>query len=110
MIGSFVHSISPETLEFIPDGMLLFDPTGIIIGFVKQRPANEDWSLKKHVLNSLVVRDWIKNDDERLVRFVRLRRGEFIVPGFVDTHTRSSALASSQHRTYGVHFWELTMG
>ncbi|KAG0144000.1 hypothetical protein CROQUDRAFT_47962 [Cronartium quercuum f. sp. fusiforme G11] len=89
VIGSFVHSITSETLEFIEDGMLVFDPAGRIIGLEKQRKSDEDWSRKSGVLKSLVERQWAVNGDERLVRFVRLRTGEFLIPGFVDTHTHA---------------------
>lgn len=91
VLGSFVHSISSTVLELIEEGMLLFDTSGTIIGISKQRLATEQWETRDGVRDAVLQRGWLDRetlDDLTSLRLVRLRKGEFILPGLIDTHTR----------------------
>ncbi|MBW0547111.1 hypothetical protein O181_086826 [Austropuccinia psidii MF-1] len=85
IIGSFIHSISKDKIEFIKDnGLMIIGPNKKIICF---QSASTPWtqSLLKEKLKSSF------NDlpPHSSLRFIKLKRGEFILPGFIDTHTHA---------------------
>ncbi|KAI7949471.1 hypothetical protein MJO28_008292 [Puccinia striiformis f. sp. tritici] len=92
ILGSFIHSISIDRLEFIsPNGLMIIDSSGTIVCL---ESAPEPWTNKtlKEKLKSCstdhIFQDPLVNLQES-VRLIALRRGEFFIPGFVDTHTHA---------------------
>ncbi|EGG05188.1 uncharacterized protein MELLADRAFT_88292 [Melampsora larici-populina 98AG31] len=89
LIGSFIHSISPEDLEIIKTGLIVFHSNGKIIGIEKENLTNQECNRKSDLIQRLLKKKWIQKEDVDRLRFIRLRNGEFLLPGFIDTHTHA---------------------
>ncbi|GAA5855409.1 hypothetical protein JCM8547_007815 [Rhodosporidiobolus lusitaniae] len=74
--GTAVHSRSLTDIEYLQDALLGVDESGVIAFVEKEVPAEE-------VDGQLQQRGW------EGVEVVRLRKGEFLIPGFIDTHTHA---------------------
>lgn len=73
--GAVVHSLSPSELEYLPEALLVVSPHGAIDFFEKNIKADD------------VPRFLQENDLQ--VNVISLDRGEYLMPGFVDAHTRA---------------------
>ncbi|GAA6031719.1 hypothetical protein JCM8097_001951 [Rhodosporidiobolus ruineniae] len=76
--GTLVHSRSLTDIEYLQDALLGVDEAGGIAFVEKAVPVDE-------VDERLSRLGWGDTD----VEMVRLRKGEFLIPGFVDTHTHA---------------------
>ncbi|KAJ9130366.1 Metallo-dependent hydrolase [Pleurostoma richardsiae] len=74
--GTFIHSITPQDVEIIIDGLLVVSAAGKIVQ-IERDVSLED--VPKHV-TSLGISDVLVNV---------LQRGEFLIPGFIDTHNHA---------------------
>lgn len=70
--------------------MIGFNSHGKIIGIEKESSIKQEWKRKSGVIHTLLKKNWITAQDglDRL-KFIRLRKGEFLIPGFIDTHTHA---------------------
>ncbi len=78
--GTFIHSVSPEQVEIILNGLLVVSHEGKIIFLRANVPAPD----VKKLLGFL---PGLPNVSDLPIRF--LTRGEFLVPGFIDTHNHA---------------------
>ncbi|KKY28063.1 putative guanine deaminase [Phaeomoniella chlamydospora] len=78
--GTFIHSITPQRVEIILNGLLVVSATGKII-FLQHNvnPGN--------IRRYLSFIPGLPNASSLPVRI--LRRGEFLIPGFIDTHNHA---------------------
>ncbi|KAK3372918.1 hypothetical protein B0T24DRAFT_621710 [Lasiosphaeria ovina] len=77
-VGPVIHSLSASELEILPSALLVVGPKGGIAHFVKDCP----WSEVSTILASLHL-------PAHLVEILPLKPGEFLIPGFVDTHNHA---------------------
>jgi guanine deaminase len=76
--GSIIHSISQSEAEFIERGLLVVGSDGRIALLKKEVPADQ------------IVKTLSDSGLESLTQQVRfLKRGELLIPGFVDTHNHA---------------------
>jgi guanine deaminase len=75
--GTFIHSKSAQELEVISNGLLLISFSGEII------------SLDKDVVEDNIPQILSDHGGSSPLPVKRLKRGEFIIPGFVDTHNHA---------------------
>ncbi|KAH9814391.1 hypothetical protein DFH28DRAFT_894635, partial [Melampsora americana] len=85
IIGSFIHSISPDELQLIQNGLIIFNSNGKIIGIETENSSNRKTDLIKRLIKS----NHIQPHQSDHLRWIRLRNGEFLIPGFIDTHTHA---------------------
>ena len=79
--GTFIHSINPQEVDFVLNGLIVVSPVGKIILLRR----NVGRANVEHHLKTLPE---ISSDVESLpIRF--LKHGEFLVPGFIDTHNHA---------------------
>ena len=76
--GSVVHSVSVEKVEFLEDALLVVDEDGKIIELKSNLPKSEI----PRVLSDLGYSTEASN-----IHY--LARGEFLIPGFIDTHNHA---------------------
>ncbi|KAI0400913.1 guanine deaminase [Xylaria palmicola] len=76
--GTLIHSLSPDRLEVIENGLIIVSPQGIISSLEKSVS-------KESVQQHLSTRGFSEAQYE--AHF--LERGQFLVPGFVDTHNHA---------------------
>ncbi|KAK1761506.1 putative guanine deaminase [Echria macrotheca] len=76
--GPIIHSLSPSKLEVIPLALIVVDGDGRIVSFTK----NVDATGIPGILATL-------GTSEQNVRIQHLETGEFLIPGFVDTHNHA---------------------
>ncbi|GAA6002101.1 hypothetical protein JCM10207_003074 [Rhodosporidiobolus poonsookiae] len=76
--GTVIHSRSLTETEYLQDALLAVDAAGTIAFVEREVPAEE-------VDRRLSELGWVGVD----VEVVRLKRGEFLIPGFIDTHTHA---------------------
>ncbi|BGP46792.1 hypothetical protein JCM10450v2_002640 [Rhodotorula kratochvilovae] len=74
--GTLVHALSLTETEYLQDALLGVDEAGVIAFVDKDVPADQ-------VDTRLRERAWADND----AQVVRLKQGEFLMPGLIDTHT-----------------------
>ncbi|KAK4701263.1 guanine deaminase, partial [Phenoliferia sp. Uapishka_3] len=74
--GSLIHSLTLTNLEVLPSALLGINQAGIIAFLDKSiSPDQVEATIKSHGWEG--------------AELVRLKRGEFLCPGFVDTHTHA---------------------
>ncbi|KAF0546615.1 guanine deaminase [Gigaspora margarita] len=76
--GTLIHSLSLTELEFIHNALLGVNNQGKIV------------FLERNVSNEQTLRDIIKKWETTEDKVVRLTNRQFLLPGFVDTHTHAS--------------------
>jgi len=76
--GAIIHSISDHEAELIQEGLLVICPEGRIITLEKDVPVDQVASC----LSSLKI-----DIASHQIRY--LKKGEFIIPGFIDTHNHA---------------------
>ncbi|BGP14651.1 hypothetical protein JCM10213_001639 [Rhodosporidiobolus nylandii] len=76
--GTCIHSRSLTETECLQDALLGVDQAGTIAFVEKEVPAGE-------VEQRLEQLGWAGAD----VQLVRLKKGDFLIPGFIDTHTHA---------------------
>ncbi|KAI0190365.1 hypothetical protein EV127DRAFT_89719 [Xylaria flabelliformis] len=76
--GPLIHSLGPDQLEVIDNGLIIVNPDGVISYLVNSVPRE---SVGQH-LTSLGL-----SEPQYDVHF--LERGQFLIPGFVDTHNHA---------------------
>ncbi|KAF2967043.1 hypothetical protein GQX73_g6559 [Xylaria multiplex] len=76
--GTFIHSLSLDQLEIIEDGLIVITPDGVISNLVK--------SISKELVRQHLATLGL-SEPQYEVRF--LDRGQFLIPGFVDTHNHA---------------------
>jgi guanine deaminase len=76
--GTLIHSLSLDRLEIIENALVTINPDGIIFDLVK---AISEESVQQHLATSGL--------SEHQYEIHYLARGQFIVPGFVDTHNHA---------------------
>ncbi|KAM0754831.1 Metallo-dependent hydrolase [Meredithblackwellia eburnea MCA 4105] len=76
--GAIIHSLTLTELEVLPSALLGVDDKGIIAFLDKDVPADKVQQ---------VITDSHKGWEN--VQLVTLKRGEFLCPGFIDTHTHA---------------------
>ncbi|EGG12528.1 uncharacterized protein MELLADRAFT_88882 [Melampsora larici-populina 98AG31] len=59
LIRSFIHLFSPEELQLIKTGLIVFNSNGKIFGIEKETLTNQEWNLKSDVIR-LLKRNWIQ--------------------------------------------------
>ncbi|KAG7285600.1 hypothetical protein NEMBOFW57_010229 [Staphylotrichum longicolle] len=77
-LGPMIHSLSASELEILPFALLAIDNTGTIVTIVK----NPEPGKTNETLTDL-------NISPDLVTIQHLARGQFLIPGFVDTHNHA---------------------
>ena len=78
--GTFIHSVTPQDVEIIQDGLLVVSPAGHIV--LLQRNV-----LPHSISKYLALVPGLENVSSLPIKF--LKRGEFLVPGFIDTHNHA---------------------
>ncbi|KAI0018041.1 hypothetical protein F4780DRAFT_795388 [Xylariomycetidae sp. FL0641] len=78
--GTIIHSLGLDRLEIIEDGLITIDADGVIL----QLEKSIAWDQVSQHVSSLSTTTTTTTTTIRRVR--RLPRGQFLVPGFVDTH------------------------
>jgi len=79
--GTFIHSVNSQDVDIISNGLLVVSPAGEII-LLRRNVGRAD------IAGSLKTLQEISPDVESSpIRF--LKRGEFLVPGFIDTHNHA---------------------
>ncbi|KIW11622.1 guanine deaminase [Exophiala spinifera] len=78
--GTFIHSISPKEVDIILNGLLVVSQQGKIVFLRRNVPAPDVKKLLRFLPG-------LPNLSDSPVRF--LTRGEFLIPGFVDTHNHA---------------------
>ncbi|KAI8631613.1 guanine deaminase [Xylariaceae sp. FL1651] len=76
--GTLIHSLSTDQLEIIENGLITITPDGIITDLAKS-VAKE--SVQQHLATSGL--------SEHQCEVTYLERGQFFIPGFVDTHNHA---------------------
>lgn len=76
--GSIIHSVSVEEVEFLEDALLVVDEDGKIVGLKSNLPKSEI----PRVLSDLGYSTEASNTHY-------LKRGEFLIPGLIDTHNHA---------------------
>jgi len=91
ILGSFIHSTSIDRLEVInQNGLMIIDPSGTIVCL---ESSSCPWTFE--TLTAKLRLCWADKAPDSLVdlqnsvKLIALRRGEFFIPGFVDTHTHA---------------------
>ena len=85
--GTLIHSLSLTQLETVPSALLCVDDEGVIEWIER----DVDMSRWRKVAEGYGLRVGEKEEDQ--VTVVRLGQGEFLCPGFVDTHTVGHSVA-----------------
>jgi guanine deaminase len=78
--GSFIHPISENRAELIESGLLVVDQNGRITSVEKRVEAKD---ITKTLSSLGVV------DQQAAERVKILKKGQFLIPGFVDTHNHA---------------------
>lgn len=78
--GTFIHSITPQEVEIISNGLLVVSPAGSIIALLRDVPPTG-------ITQALSGQIELSNVDSLPIRV--LKRGEFLIPGFIDTHNHA---------------------
>ena len=81
-IGPLVHALAPTTVDYVPCAILGVESNGTI-AFVE---CNAD---KNRLDDVLVQYGWTSGSD-LVIR--QLAHGQFLCPGFIDTHTHGKLL------------------
>ena len=76
--GPIIHSVSPQQLEILEHGLLIVDKTGIIVLCKELADSNE--------VNSSIAEGGFQRSE---LTFYDLPRGQFLIPGFIDTHNHA---------------------
>ncbi|KAK5626696.1 hypothetical protein RRF57_002411 [Xylaria bambusicola] len=76
--GTIIHCLNVEDLEIIKDGLIVVSPDGAISSLMR---SVEEASVLPH-LSAIGL-----SEQQCSVRF--LERGQFLIPGFVDTHNHA---------------------
>ncbi|KAI1299764.1 hypothetical protein F5Y03DRAFT_365608 [Xylaria venustula] len=76
--GTIIHCLEPRQLEVINHGLLVITPKGFISSLVK---SIEKESVKQHLISIGL------SEAQCDIHF--LKRGQFLIPGFVDTHNHA---------------------
>ena len=82
-IGPLVHALGPTAVEYIPCAILGVDSKGTIAFVVHNAEQNK--------LNDVLVRYGWDRSPNLAIR--RLAHGQFLCPGFIDTHTHGELTA-----------------
>ena len=84
-IGPLVHTLNPTTIQYSPSSILGVSDTGVI-DFVAHNIRPDDID---HAVDSLLHENAKKGwpEDTSAISKTILEPGEFLCPGFVDTHT-----------------------
>ncbi|KAK4142818.1 uncharacterized protein C8A04DRAFT_29586 [Dichotomopilus funicola] len=77
-VGPVIHSLSPSELEILPCALLVVSSEGVISSFLKSTDPQQT----RDTLASL-------NFPPGLITIHNLERGQFLIPGFVDTHNHA---------------------
>ncbi|KAK9900614.1 Metallo-dependent hydrolase [Cystobasidium minutum MCA 4210] len=102
-IGSFVHSLSLRKLEYLRDTLLAVDENGVIAFVVSSNEEHDETQFNGAGDNGQQGRKRQGIKTEQDVQFILsqqgwelaetqviwLKRGEFIIPGLIDTHTHA---------------------
>ncbi|KNZ52580.1 hypothetical protein VP01_3514g1 [Puccinia sorghi] len=91
ILGSFIHSTSIDRLELInQNGLMIIDSSGTIVCL---ESSSYPWTFETLTAKlRLCLADKAPDslaDLQNAVKLIALRRGEFFIPGFVDTHTHA---------------------
>ncbi|GAA6059436.1 hypothetical protein JCM10212_005375 [Sporobolomyces blumeae] len=78
--GTAIHSRSLTELEYLHDALIGVDERGVIVFVERDVEWNED-----EVKRKVEAHGWNLHEAE----LVRMKHGEFLIPGFVDTHTHA---------------------
>ncbi|GAA5847273.1 hypothetical protein JCM5353_002666 [Sporobolomyces roseus] len=78
--GTAIHSKNLTEIEYLHNTLIGVDETGLI-AFVEENIEEED------VEENIKQHGW--NLSEEGVELIRIHKGEFLIPGFVDTHTHA---------------------
>lgn len=81
--GTFIHSTTPQEVDIILNGLLVVSAQGKIVLLRRDVPVPD----VDRLLKFLPPLPGLPDVSSLPVRF--LRRGEFLVPGFVDTHNHA---------------------
>ncbi|KAK4195242.1 putative guanine deaminase [Triangularia verruculosa] len=84
-IGPVIHSLSPSRLEIIPSALLIVDHQGKINTIVKLEQSTSSQQLDQAFNRSPFSLDQVV--------VIRLEPGQFLIPGFVDTHNHAPQYA-----------------
>ncbi|GAA5884764.1 hypothetical protein JCM6882_005383 [Rhodosporidiobolus microsporus] len=76
--GTVIHSRSLTEIEYLQDALLGVDEAGTIAFVEREMPVDE-------VEGRLGEMGWVGAD----VEVIRMKKGEFLIPGFIDTHTHA---------------------
>lgn len=78
--GTFIHSVTPREVDIIENGLLVVSATGKIVFLERNIPVED---VQKHIstLSS--------EPDLRSAPVTVLKHGEFLIPGFLDTHNHA---------------------
>ncbi|KAJ8131082.1 hypothetical protein O1611_g2547 [Lasiodiplodia mahajangana] len=76
--GTLIHCLGPNELEIIEDGLIVITPDGTIATLVKS-------VLKESIQRHLITLGL--SEPQYDIQF--LERGQFLIPGFVDTHNHA---------------------
>ncbi|KAI0487742.1 guanine deaminase [Xylaria cf. heliscus] len=76
--GTLIHCVGLKLLDIIEDGLIIIEPDGVISSLVRWIPQDE---VREH-LTTLGL-----SGPDYEIHF--LERGQFLIPGFVDTHNHA---------------------
>ncbi|KAI1799952.1 guanine deaminase [Daldinia bambusicola] len=79
--GTVIDSGTPQDLIVLEDSLLVVDPDGKIVEFIAELP--------KEKIPSALSRLEIPTSSPTLENIHYLSRGQFLIPGFVDTHNHA---------------------
>ncbi|KAJ6444277.1 guanine deaminase [Purpureocillium lavendulum] len=85
LLGTFVHSKTPQELDYMHNAAVAVDAHGTIVGI--ERDADDVKTAKEKLLASL---GW----SERDVHVCATKDGQFFFPGFIDTHVHAPQYAN----------------
>jgi len=77
--GTFIHSLGIDQFEIIENGLIVVTPDGIISNLIR--------SIPKSLVPQHLTAAGIPGDQYDEVHY--LERGQFLIPGFVDTHNHA---------------------
>ena len=77
--GTFIHSISPKEIDIIRNGLLVVSSTGKIRVLLRNVAVGE---IQSHLAG-------LANVNVSTTPIHLLKRGEFLIPGFLDTHNHA---------------------
>ncbi|KAI8455590.1 hypothetical protein BY996DRAFT_4580651 [Phakopsora pachyrhizi] len=91
VIGSLVHSTDTDLIQTFKNGLMVIDDSRRIV-CVEELSKPEDLTID--LLRSRLKKLWQIGSSKTItlchsVNLIRLRTGEFFIPGFIDTHTHA---------------------